>query len=777
MTRAQASGQGDVQTNTDPTKGVACFPPLGCGSDWNVCSTVDDLSATPMGQLHDADAVRAACEEITALAKGGESYSQPPAGGWQPSSLGWLKGTGNVGCGWGSTYWSISPDATPAGDMDPSDLGRLELNDQDYDDVACCIAAMSYENSDIKTGGAAVRFDVHQVDGAGVCRLDRELMLRGNLDQSSGKALVSTNACGDDTEHFFFRPAAGAAGASNLRSAGRCVVANNFTKLVWPRDDPRFADKLAANGAGLKPRGQLPMHGAELPNRESVSSLSPCIRILPLSPPSSVSLSSHILCPTLRIKDPCDGDNCLEAVTWNTINTAEACCQECTSMNELAQVAKMVGGSRSDVGVNATTGVGSTPCVAFQITAGRCQILRQKWFTTRFADAGKGRYPAGDVAMGITEAIQHCTSDGVTDACYREDDSHGHWGTCSSTKVGEAGYNILSDCNYFSSVYYRDPGCVGAACDFTFPPPTNHSNATYHKLVDLGDADAGGFFNATNTEFSFNVSFVDDRGRRGALTGANASDDTAVAGAWDTMASGGAREQADDDANSTCAEFCLYCAMEQTSVDAAGEMTFDDEKDSTANALVCSAPVCRGGAPEDATMSLSVTRSMVETFKTECASRVAGGRRRRRLRRLGDGWHGRRLAENTNRIVGSFQCEGAGKDLCDVSGGNLATVLERASLAKAASPSLAAPSTGGGGNTPGGGGDGNGDGDGDGDGSGDRDGDGDGGGDGNSDGDGDGGVTGGGDDSLKESNSERLRASTVAAGVGVAVALVFVGLY
>merc|ERR550537_736435 len=187
-------------------------------------------------------------------------------------------------------------------------------------------------------------------------------------------------------------------------------------------------------------------------------------------------------------------------------------------MNELAKVAKMVGGNRSEVGLAATTGPDSTPCVAFQIASGRCQILRQKWFTTRFADADKGRYPAGNVAMGITEAIQHCTSEGVTNACYREDDSHGHWGACSSTKVGEAGYNILSDCNYFSSVYYRDPGCVGAACDFTFPPPTNHSNATYHKLVDLGDADAGGFFNATNTEFSFNVSFVDDRGRRGALT-------------------------------------------------------------------------------------------------------------------------------------------------------------------------------------------------------------------------------------------------------------------
>ena len=50
-----------MQTNTDPDKGVACFPPYGCGSDWNVCSTIDDLSATPMGQLDHMDAVRNAC--------------------------------------------------------------------------------------------------------------------------------------------------------------------------------------------------------------------------------------------------------------------------------------------------------------------------------------------------------------------------------------------------------------------------------------------------------------------------------------------------------------------------------------------------------------------------------------------------------------------------------------------------------------------------------------------------------------------------------------------
>ena len=679
-----------------------------------------------MGQLDNADTVRTACLELTSLAKGGESYNQPPEGGWQPTSLGWLKGTGNIGCGWGSTYWHMSPDKTPTGNMYASDLGRLELNDKNYDDVSCCIAAMSYENSDIKTGGAVIRFDVHQVNGAGVCRLDRELMMRGNLDQSSGKALVSTNPCGDESEHYFFRPAAGAAGASNLKSAGRCVAANNFTKLIWPRDDPRFADKLAANGAGLKPRGQLPMHGAELPNH------------------------------------PCDGDNCLEAVTWNTINTAEACCQECTSMNELAKVAKMVGGNRSEVGLAATTGPDSTPCVAFQIASGRCQILRQKWFTTRFADADKGRYPAGNVAMGITEAIQHCTSEGVTNACYREDDSHGHWGACSSTKVGEAGYDILEDCNYFSSIYYRDPGCVGASCDFTFPPANNRSNVTYHKLVDLGDADTGGFFNETNTDFLFNVSFVDDRDRRGALTGANASADPTVAGAWDTMASGGAREQADDDANNTCAEFCLYCAMEQTSVDAAGEMTFDDEKDSTANALVCSAPVCRGDSPEDATLSLAVTRSMVETFMSTCASRVAGGRRR--LRSLGDGWHGRRLADNINRIVGSFQCEGAGKDLCDVSGGNLGSVLERAKLAKAASPSLAASSTGGNTNNPGSSGE-------------DNDSNDDSSGDGSGDDDNSNGGPTTGDDALQQNDSAGLCASAVAAGMGAAVTLVLVSLH
>lgn len=245
------------------------------------------------------------------------------------------------------------------------------------------------------------------------------------------------------------------------------------------------------------------------------------------------------------------------------------------------------------------------------------------------------------------------------------------------------------------------------------------------------------------------------------LTGANSSDDTTVAGAWDTMASGGARELANDNVNSTCAEFCLYCAMEQTSVDAAGDMTFDNEKDSTANALMCSPKVCRGSAPEERIINLAVTQSMVEEFKSECSNRVAGDRRR--LRSLGDGWHGRRLAENTNRIIGSFQCEGSGKDLCDMSGGNLATVLERASLAKAASPSLTASSTGGNSNTP------------DDDhnhGSDDDDNDNDG-----DDGDGGSENDNSDDDNLAENKAQRLcvGTSTVSMGAAAAFALILVG--
>ena len=107
----QASGVGTLTQNVE--KGNACFPSYGCREDWNVCiqwqaskdhptETIPDTN--PLSNLGDNTKLRAACEEITSLTAGGSSGQKPPSGGWQPTSLGWNKGTGNIGCGWGSTY-------------------------------------------------------------------------------------------------------------------------------------------------------------------------------------------------------------------------------------------------------------------------------------------------------------------------------------------------------------------------------------------------------------------------------------------------------------------------------------------------------------------------------------------------------------------------------------------------------------------------------------------------------------------------------------------------
>ena len=52
--------------------------------------------------------------------------------------------------------------------------------------------SMKYEAVDIKHGGAAIRFDLYN----GKCRIDREIMLRGNLDSSGGRPLISLDHCG-----------------------------------------------------------------------------------------------------------------------------------------------------------------------------------------------------------------------------------------------------------------------------------------------------------------------------------------------------------------------------------------------------------------------------------------------------------------------------------------------------------------------------------------------------------------------------------------------------
>ena len=107
----QASGVGTLEQNIKT--GNACFPPYNCREDWNVCIQWNATDAKvgrsapeiipkedPMSDVTDNTKLRVACEEISNLVAGGNSGERPPAGGWKPTSLGWRKGSGNIGCGW-----------------------------------------------------------------------------------------------------------------------------------------------------------------------------------------------------------------------------------------------------------------------------------------------------------------------------------------------------------------------------------------------------------------------------------------------------------------------------------------------------------------------------------------------------------------------------------------------------------------------------------------------------------------------------------------------------
>ena len=271
-------------------QGLACYPAYNCREDWNVCiqwiantvqntthPNVEDNATTPpvtipttspLSNLSDTSLLLAACQEITALQAGGSSGTVPPSDGWKPTSLGWRKGSGNIGCGWGSTYSNVDPTLS----FSLADFGRVVKNGIG-NAVECCMEAMKYEGVDMAHGGAAIRFDVYN----GHCRIDRELMMRGNLDTSGGRPLNTLDHCGSAQDFFYWRPAAGAADAANLKSAGTCARRHNFTKVV--------------HNNALKPLGRLP-DGAEIPNR------------LP----------------------ECNGDHpdmCYEALRYNAINTGQ----------------------------------------------------------------------------------------------------------------------------------------------------------------------------------------------------------------------------------------------------------------------------------------------------------------------------------------------------------------------------------------------------------------------------------------------------------------------
>jgi hypothetical protein len=184
----QASGVGTLKQNVE--KGTACYPSYNCREDWNICiqwKTTDEKSPigipkdNPYYNLTNYTALYNACSEITGLISGGNSGTKPPSGGWEPTSLGWRKGSGNIGCGWGSTFSSVERNSP----YTLEDFGRIELRGFSGNEVDCCMESMKYEATDIKHGGAAIRFDLYN----GICRIDRELMMRGNLDSSGGRPL------------------------------------------------------------------------------------------------------------------------------------------------------------------------------------------------------------------------------------------------------------------------------------------------------------------------------------------------------------------------------------------------------------------------------------------------------------------------------------------------------------------------------------------------------------------------------------------------------------
>jgi hypothetical protein len=367
----QASGVGTLEQNVE--KGISCYPSYNCREDWNICiqwNKSDSVSPShipldnPYYNISNRNSLRNACSEISNLIAGGSSGANPPNGGWKPTSLGWKKGSGNIGCGWGSTFSDVRKDSP----FSLSDFGRIEISNFNGNEIDCCMEAMKYEAVDIKHGGSAIRFDVYNSK----CRIDREIMMRGNLDSSSGRSLDKLDHCGEDNVDFFYwRNAAGSANAANLQSSGICGISYNFTRV--------------SSSNAIKPLGRLP-DGAEIPNR------------LP----------------------ECEGSQpemCLESLRYNSINTLEKCCEVCSELRWLPNIENIV-----------------NPCVAYQIADGKCRILRKKWFDIRYGQNNLGNYPSGNNAMSITEVIDVCAGFRNHDACSRKDNSHGYWGTCSDSE-------------------------------------------------------------------------------------------------------------------------------------------------------------------------------------------------------------------------------------------------------------------------------------------------------------------------------------------------------
>jgi hypothetical protein len=107
----------------------------------------------------------------------------------------WLKATAYLDCGWGSTYGNVKPGYSGPG------LPATEIFDGISTDYECCMKAMEFEGSTWESGGAAIFFQQGRNEYGATgdyCRVDREKIIFGNLDSSSGRSIKYQNTrCGD----------------------------------------------------------------------------------------------------------------------------------------------------------------------------------------------------------------------------------------------------------------------------------------------------------------------------------------------------------------------------------------------------------------------------------------------------------------------------------------------------------------------------------------------------------------------------------------------------
>jgi len=147
-----ASGVGTIGQREG---GVSCYPSYNCGQDWTMCQQLpaDDAAAAPLASAR----AQEACAEVAGLT----------AGGAAPTPLGrWLKGNGDLGCGWGSTYGNVDPFCgsatgctTEGWDGTPKPFTVEYWNEVGVEDeYSCCLKAMELEKTPFDEGGAAVRF-------------------------------------------------------------------------------------------------------------------------------------------------------------------------------------------------------------------------------------------------------------------------------------------------------------------------------------------------------------------------------------------------------------------------------------------------------------------------------------------------------------------------------------------------------------------------------------------------------------------------------------------